>query len=70
MSDTSPPLDDNTERPDVERAQAALDRTPSDMLRTVQAVAENQRLLEIVRSKRRENHFVDKYRAIIVGASP
>lgn len=67
MSGDTSPVDENTDRPDRDRAQEALDQTPSDMLRTMAAVAESQRLLAIVRQKRRENHFVDKYRSIIVG---
>lgn len=67
MTPGSSPIDENTERPDRERAQAALDQTPSDMLRTAAAVAENRRLLAIVRTKRSENHFVDKFRTIIIG---
>jgi len=61
------PVDENTERPDRDRAQRALESAPSDIIRTAEAVAESKRLLAIVRTKRRENHFVDKYRAIIVG---
>lgn len=67
MTADSSPIDENTERPDKDRAQAALDKTPSDILRTAAAVAENRRLLAIVREKRRENHFADKFRTIIVG---
>lgn len=63
----NPNIDENTERPDRERAQAALDKTPSDMLRTAAAVAESQRLMAIVRQRRVENHFADKFRTIIIG---
>lgn len=67
MTNDFQPVDENTERPDRDRAQRALDKTPSDVAHTAGVIAENKRLIAIVRQARKENHFVDKFRAIIVG---
>jgi hypothetical protein len=59
---------ENTERPDRERAQEALRQTPSDIIRTAEAVADSQRMISVVRGARRDNHFADKLRQIIIAA--
>jgi hypothetical protein len=63
-------ISENTERPDRDVARTALEKAQtSDMLVTASAVAENRRLVAIVRAARSNNHFADKFRTIITGAT-
>jgi hypothetical protein len=61
---------EDTDRPDRDAARSALEKAQTDdMLITASAVAENRRLVAIVRQARTDNHFADKFRTIIVGAT-
>lgn len=58
-----------TERPDVGAAKHAMHESRTGGLRTDLAIEESRRLVEGLRDIRVENHFIDKFRAILHGAS-
>lgn len=60
-------MTDPNVRPDRAAAQAALDKTPSDMMRTAAAIEQSRELMRAVRATRERNHIANKFRAIIVG---
>lgn len=69
MTDRPDPIDETTDGPDVIRAREMLEEVSVRTSEVDIILAEQRRLSKTLQTVGRRNHFADKFRAIIRGAT-
>lgn len=68
-NDVYPELDETTDGPDLGKAHTAVQEAQADTVRTENILQNANRSFDILRHMHQENHFVEKLRIAIRGAS-